>query len=211
MNLSIKNLTKSFNLKPVINNLNLEVQPKSTIGITGENGSGKTTLLKIISGIMKPDHGSGSISEYVLFSSNYDYLKKIFYWGHSQDCYSYLTPLENLKLFLQLRSEFIDDELIKYALKNVGLEVSIHQSLIEFSAGMIQRYHIARMKLSNWEILILDEPTNALDKKGLAILEDCLVKYKDEKTIIISSHNNNFLTKYCDTVYNLSFGKLEQF
>ena len=210
MHIILTNVTKSFNRKPVLKNLNLEIEPQLTVGITGENGSGKTTLLKIISGFMKPDKGKGHLAQFELFTSDYTYLKKILYWGHYQDSYSNLTPLENLKLFLHLRGDFKNEDLIKNALIDVGLKSAISQLMIEFSVGMIQRYHIARMKLSNWEILILDEPTNALDQKGLTLLENTLIKYKSKKTIIISSHNNDFLSTYSDIIYNLSFGQLKE-
>ena len=211
MHLSLKNLSKSFNRKSVLKNLNLEVEPKRTIGIVGENGSGKTTLLKIISGFINPDNGRGSLDKFNLFTSDYSYLKYILFWGHYQDCYSNFTAYENLKLFLQLRDEFQNEEMIINVLKEVGLESASNNPMIEFSAGMIQRYHIARMKLSNWEILILDEPTNALDKRGLALLEDTLVKYKKSKSIILSSHNHDFLFKYSDIVYSLLNGELKEY
>lgn len=209
MHLSLKKISKSFNLKPVLNNLNLEVESKSTVGIIGENGSGKTTLLKIISGFMKPESGIGRLSEDELFSSNYSYLNHIFYWGHTPDTYSSLSALENLRLFLQLRNDYRSDELIKKSLMDVGLEMSVHQSMAEFSAGMLQRYHIARMELSNWDILILDEPTNALDKNGLSLLENSLANFRGKKTFIISSHNIDFIHSHCDNIYKLSNGDLK--
>ena len=101
--------------------------------------------------------------------------------------------------------------MITNVLKEVGLENASNNPMIEFSAGMIQRYHIARMKLSNWKILILDEPTNALDTKGLALLGDTLLKYKKNKSIILSSHNHEFLFKYSDIVYNLINCELKEF
>ena len=77
MVLSIQNICKSFNRKPVLKNLSLEINTNESIGITGENGSGKTTLLKIISGLMRPDSGKGLLKTHSIFGSDANYRKNI--------------------------------------------------------------------------------------------------------------------------------------
>ena len=211
MYLTIENLSKSFNRNLVLNKLNLEVNKNNIIGIIGDNGSGKTTLLKIISGLMKPDSGKGFIFNSPLFNSNYKFLKHVLYWGHDQDSYSFLSPIENLKLFLKIRCQYKGDQCIKESLIEVGLGSVFDKSMIDFSAGMVQRYHLARMKLSDWDFLLLDEPTNALDERGLMLLEYMLKKYKTSKTTLIASHNLKFIKSHCDVTYKLIDGKLRDF
>ena len=210
MVLSVQNICKSFNRKPVLKNLSLEINTNESIGITGENGSGKTTLLKIISGLMRPDSGNGLLNNHSIFGSDPNYRKNICYWGHQSDSYPYMTAIENINLFLQLRNDNVATDKIYSILEKVGLSMSSKQLLGEFSAGMLQRFHIARLIISSWEIAIIDEPTNALDESGLNLLDTTIIDLKKiGKSTIISSHNNKFINKHCNPIYDLKNGVLE--
>ncbi|MBC8197916.1 MAG: ABC transporter ATP-binding protein [Candidatus Marinimicrobia bacterium] len=210
MEFSIQQICKSFNRNPVLKNLNLTIQSNESIGIIGENGSGKTTLLKIISGLMRPDSGRGLLNNLSIFGSDYNYRKDICYWGHQSDSYPYMTVFENISLFLQLRNDIKSEEQIYSILELVGLTQSKNQLLGEFSAGMIQRFHIARLKLSSWSLAIIDEPTNALDESGLGLLNESINSFKkNEKSLIISSHNIHFIQQHCQSIYKLKNGTLE--
>jgi len=210
MEFSIQQICKSFNRNPVLKNLNLTIQSNESIGIIGENGSGKTTLLKIISGLMRPDSGHGSLNNLSIFGSDYNYRKDICYWGHQSDSYPNMTVFENISLFLQLRNDMKTEEQIYSILELVGLNYSKNQLLGEFSAGMIQRFHIARLILSSWSLAIIDEPTNALDESGLNLLNESINSFKkNQKSLIISSHNIHFIQQHCQSIYQLKNGNLE--
>ena len=190
MEFSIQQICKSFNRNPVLKNLNLTIQSNESIGIIGENGSGKTTLLKIISGLMRPDSGRGLLNNLSIFGSDYNYRKDICYWGHQSDSYPYMTVFENISLFLQLRNDIKSEEQIYSILELVGLTQSKNQLLGEFSAGMIQRFHI--------------------DESGLGLLNESINSFKkNEKSLIISSHNIHFIQQHCQSIYKLKNGTLE--
>ena len=210
MVLSVQHICKSFNRKPILINLNLEINTNESIGITGQNGSGKTTLLKIISGLMRPDSGNGFLNNHSIFGSDANYRKNICYWGHRADSYPYLTAIENINMFLQLRNDRVETDKIFAILDEVGLNMSKKQLLGEYSAGMLQRFHIARLILASWEIAIIDEPTNALDESGINLLDTTIIDFKKiGKSIIISSHNKKFINKHCNPIYDLKNGDLE--
>ena len=210
MVLSVQHICKSFNRKPILKNLNLEINTNEAIGITGKNGSGKTTLLKIISGLMRPNSGNGLLNKHSIFGSDKNYKKNICYWGHQADSYPYMTAIENINLFLQLRNDNVETEKIYSILDEVGLNMSKKQLLGEYSAGMLQRFHIARLILASWKIAIIDEPTNALDESGLNLLDTTIIDFKKiGKSIIISSHNKEFINKHCNPIYDLKNGVLE--
>jgi len=211
MDLIINDISKTFNRISILKNLFLTVESGKTIGITGENGSGKTTLLKIIAGLMWPESGFGFLGKTPIFTTESEVRKHMIYWGHHTDLYLNMTAYENMNLFLNLRGNSRKNNVINSAINSVGLEDSFEKILGEYSEGMVQRYHIARLKLSSWKIAIIDEPTNALDKLGLEILDESISEFKNkDKTLLISSHNNAFLKSNCDQIYQLENGKLEQ-
>ena len=208
--LSIQNIFKSFNRKLVIKNLNLELESNESIGITGENGSGKTTLLKIISGLMRPDSGYGVLNKKPIFKLDSNYRKYICYWGHHSDSYPNMTALENISLFLHLRGDSIEKKKIYSILNDVGLNIAQNQFISEFSVGMLQRFHIARLILASWELAIMDEPTNGLDESGLILLDNSIKKFqKMGKSLIISSHKNKFIMEHCDRIYKLKNASID--
>jgi ABC-type multidrug transport system ATPase subunit len=210
MEFSIQHICKSFNRKPILKNLNLIIKSNESVGIIGSNGSGKTTLLKIISGLMRPDSGHGLLNNLSIFGTDYNYRKDVCYWGHQIDCYPNMTAFENISLFLQLRNDLKTKNQINSVLECVGLKNSKNQLVGEFSAGMIQRFHIARLKLSSWTLGIIDEPTNALDEPGLSLLSKSINEFKiDKKSLILSSHNIDFIKKHCKIIYQLKNGSLE--
>ena len=121
-----------------------------------------------------------------------------------------MTAIENINLFLQLRNDNVAIDKIYSILEKVGLSKSSKQLLGEYSVGMLQRFHIARLILSSWEIAIIDEPTNALDESGLILLDTTIIDLKKiGKSIIISSHNHKFINKHCNVIYELKNGELE--
>lgn len=211
MDLTIKDISKSFNRKPILQKLSLKIEAGKTIGVIGENGSGKTTLLKIIAGLMWPEGGEGYLGETPIFTTDSKIRKKLIYWGHHTDLYPNMTAFENMNLFLNLRGDFQKNKKIISTLNSVGLDDS-NKLLGEYSEGMVQRYHIARLKLSSWKIGILDEPTNALDSIGLEILNQSTIEFqKKNKSLLISSHNFEYIKTHCNLIYKLEKGQLEEY
>jgi len=212
MNIKINDISKSFNRIPVLQNLSLDIPEGNTVGIIGENGSGKTTLLKIISGLMWPEGGFGLYDELPIFNKDSKFKKHMIYWGHHTDLYTNMTAYENMTLFLNLRGDSRKNSVISSAINNAGLNDVFDKVLGEYSEGMMQRYHIARLRLSSWKLGVLDEPTNALDEDGIEILNQSIIDFqKKNKSLLIASHNLDFVKVHSNQIYKLESGKLEEY
>lgn len=209
--LDIAGLTRAFNGIPVLLNLDLQVKSGKIIGIMGENGSGKSTLLKTIAGLQKPECGRGFLGDLELFTSNPAVRKKIVYWGHSPDFYGQFTALENLNLWLNLRHKKMTESLIFESLEKFGLPVTGDKQVCSFSAGMIQRLHLAKAELSEWSLGLYDEPLNALDETGTELLKESMKKFRDMgRSVIITSHYVDFIHSICDKVYRIENSTLNE-
>lgn len=214
--LEIKNLSYVYpnSSEKVLKNLFLKIEKKNVIGVIGESGSGKTTLVNIILGLLKPTDGEILINGKKIHNKN-------FYTGYmSQDSF-YIdgTLLENITLDGNINIEENNENLHR-AIKssrleklvkesNYGVHLHIGEHGSKISGGQRQRLSLARLFYFNKELLILDEPTSAMDDKTeLEIIKELKIM-KNNKTMIIVSHNKKIL-ELCDIVYKIEKKKLIQ-
>ncbi|MFO7614184.1 MAG: ATP-binding cassette domain-containing protein [Bacteroidales bacterium] len=201
--LSIRQLTKRYGAITAVDHLDLEIEKGSVFGILGPNGSGKTTTLGMLLDVVRPDSGSfswfgglpdkaqrkkiGAILEVPLF-------------------YPYLTGRQNLEVISSIKELPGDD--IDKALEITGLADRKHSRFRTYSLGMKQRLAVAATLLGKPEVLILDEPTNGLDPKGIAEIRDIILKVASEGvTIMLASHILDEVQKTCSHVIVLEKGK----
>ena len=120
-----------------------------------------------------------------------------------------LTGRKNLQILASLNRKIMDEE-IKQTLRRVGLDPDLKKSVSKYSLGMRQRLGIAQAIMEDPEILILDEPFNGLDKKGVSDIRG-LLKYlrKQGKTILLASHNGQDIEELCETVCEMDAGNLQ--
>ena len=209
--LEVNSLNKKFNNKTIISNISFRLKTGQIIGLTGKNGSGKTTLFKMISGIMHPTSGKGKIKGKQLFSSSFEYRKHLIYWSHYPQFYSSLTGYENIKLFLNLRSDFDKVRLINNYATMYELKNQIFKKINKYSFGQMQRLKLIQLSLSNWDLALLDEPHSGIDIDGKQILDKNFDEWsKMGKTIFIISHKKKWLEKNCDTIFKLKNSELYQ-
>jgi len=202
--LKINSLTKTFNRKEILSNISLQIKYGKIIGLEGENGSGKTTLFKIISGIMKPNSGFGQLVNYPIFKSNYEYRKHLVFWSHDPQLYSSLTGYENIKLFLNLRSESEKIKLITLYAEKYGIDSHINKEIRDYSFGQIQRLKLVLLSVSDWNLALLDEPDSGMDENGKLLLKNFILDMKNKnKTFLISSHNKDWLNNFINEKYYL--------
>ena len=184
--LKVENLSKTFNHRIILNDVSFSMVAGDCTALLGPNGSGKTTLLKLLSGVMKPQKGSGSLFSQPLFKANYKYRIHLIYLGHAPMLYPALTVIENLRFFFQIRREIVLLSEIQESLDEFGLLEQSNEPVRNFSAGMLQRLDLVRLKLSNWQLALLDEPNSALDQEGLQILNTLLLNWKSQgKSILL--------------------------
>lgn len=189
-----KNIKKSYKGIPVLNNINFEIESGEVFGIIGPNGAGKSTLLKILLGLCKADDGEIIILPASNIGNNY--------FGAMIDrpsYYDYLTGRENMEYFQNDNNS----EEINQILKIVGLnDLDSKRKVKEYSLGMKQRLGIALALLDDRPIIILDEPLNGLDAKGIYDVRKIIIDLakKKQKIVIISSHILSEIEKVVDKI-----------
>ena len=208
--LKVKNLTKRFNNRVAVNNLTLDVFEGEIFGFLGPNGAGKTTAIRMITGLAKMDSGDVYICGK---SIKTDFEKAIINVGgiiENPEMYKNFSGLDNLKYYASLYND-IPKERIMHIVELVDLKERIKDKVKTYSLGMKQRLGIAQALLHYPKLLILDEPTNGLDPKGIIDLRRFLKKIsqKDKMAILINSHNLKKMELLCDRIGIINHGTLE--
>lgn len=184
-----KGLTKEYNGKRSVSDLNLHIKKGRIYGLLGRNGAGKTTTMKMILNLIDSSAGEVIVFGKSMKKHNKEILPRIGCLIESPGFYPNLTGTENLKIFAQLRG-IPKRNAIKESLELVGLKYNDKKLFSQYSMGMKQRLAIALAVMHDPEILILDEPINGLDPIGIAEVRTFIRKLCTEKgkTILISSH-----------------------
>ena len=239
MLIQLNNVTKNFVVNEVFSNVKMEINDKDRIAIVGRNGAGKSTLLKIISGKIDFDNGERTVSKDTTIgylSQEFIVREDLSIYEEMITCFNEIIELEKEleKISYELTSENIENNpglLDKYdRLQNqvlthkdyhykskidsvlYGLDFDkevFDKKISTFSGGEKTRLSMAKLLLSEPDLLILDEPTNHLDMENVAWLENYLSSYNG--AIVIVSHDRYFIDKVVNVVYNLEFGKLKKY
>ena len=183
--ISLKHIKKCYGKSQILSDVNFEAEAGQIIGLIGRNGSGKTTMFKVILGLS--DYQDGEIHIGAAEDSLETGRSRIgFFVG--QNFFSYMTARQNLEYYRRLKN-IKDKGEIDRVLKLVDLDHA-KSKVSAFSLGMRQRLGIANALMGNPEIIILDEPTNGLDPKGIADIRNLVRQLNEELgiTVIISSH-----------------------
>jgi ABC-type multidrug transport system ATPase subunit len=174
--ISARGLAKRYGDHRVFRGIDLELAGDGFLLVTGANGAGKTTLLRVLAGLAAPSAGELRLPE----------RRAIGYLGHEPLVYRELTPLENLALFGRLYRIPERAERIGMLLERFGLWEVRHDRVSTFSRGMQQRLGLCRVVLHEPALLVLDEPSNALDAAGLALLDELLGE--DGRAYVVATH-----------------------
>lgn len=203
----IENATKKFGTQTVLNNVSLTLEDGKIYGFVGQNGCGKTVLFKSICGFIYLDRGTITVDGKVI-GKDIDIIKDAGIIIESPGFLPNYSAFKNLK-FLTMIKDNIGDEQIKSALISVGLDPESKKVVGKFSLGMRQRLGIAQAIMENPHILILDEPMNGLDKRGVEDIRKILMDLKKKgKLILLASHNPLDIDILCDCVYELDAGTI---
>ena len=205
----VENVTKRFKETVAVNQVTVCFEKGKIHGIIGRNGSGKTVLFKCICGLFpvtagrievlgqkmgdgkRVPKGVGAIIETPGFLPN---------------CSGY----QNLRYLMELSGK-ADKEKIREAITLVGLDPDSPKHVGKYSLGMRQRLGLAQAILEDPDLLILDEPMNGLDKRGVEEMRRLLLGLRQEgKTILLASHSSEDIALLCDTVHEMDGGRLQQ-
>ena len=209
MKLKVINYTKIIKNKVILDNVNLELESGNIYGFFGRNGSGKTMLFRALTSLIHPTEGDVLIDGKSVNHDDFD-LSQVGILIEDPGFYPHLTGFENLEMLYTINNKK-DSDYIKSVLDRVGLLDAAFKKYKEYSLGMRQRLRIAQAFMENQKIIILDEPTNGLDEKGIEIIYNLIQEEKNKgKLILLASHNKEDLKMLCDKIYSVREGKIEE-
>ena len=207
MGIEVKNLTKEFNNKKVLNNISFKVEDGETLGVVGFSGSGKSTLLKIICGLLYPNSGE------IITPPDADIAMTFQYSA----LFDFLTVYENIAFPLVERKEFRRKyskeelkQIVAQKLKIVGLQGIEDKYPSELSGGMQKRVGFARAIVTNPKIILYDEPTAGLDPVSSTLIENYIVELKKElnASCLVVTHQLSTIKRATDKAIMLYEGEI---
>ncbi|WQG58421.1 cytochrome c biogenesis heme-transporting ATPase CcmA [Pseudomonas sp. RTB3] len=170
-------------------NLELRLAAGDMLQISGPNGSGKTSLLRLLAGLMQPTSGEVRLNGQPLAQQRTELARNLLWIGHAAGIKDLLTPEENLTWLCALHRP-VERDAIMQALESVGLRGFEDVPCHTLSAGQQRRVALARLYLAGPPLWILDEPFTALDKQGVAQLEEHLTKHCEQGgMVVLTTHH----------------------
>jgi heme exporter protein A len=180
-----RGLEKRFGSKRVLAGIDLDVERGGFALVTGPNGSGKTTLLRLVAGLLAPTAGELDVAVE---------RGRLGFLAHEALVYRELNGLENLQLYARLYR--VDPERIGMLLERFGLWEARNERAGSYSRGMLQRLALCRTLLHEPELLLLDEPFNALDAEGAELLDRQLAELRPGRTFLVATHDPDRLVPF---------------
>ena len=205
--ITTEQLTKKYKNFTSVNNVSLHIRKGSIYGFLGPNGAGKSTTMKMLLGLTKPTAGSFTIDGKHFPADRLAILKEIGSFIESPSFYSNLTGRENLDIIrriLKLPKSTVDE-----ALELVGLTEFGDRLAKKYSLGMKQKLGIAAAMMEDPQILVLDEPFNALDEASCENVKKMILSAKvPDRVVLLSCHDKNQINALCDETIELAQGKI---
>lgn len=201
------NVSKAYKRAGIFENVNLEVKEGETVGIIGSNGSGKSVLFKLICGLERSDSGEIFIRNEKLGES-FDFPDNVGALINEPGYIDYYPGFKNLQMLAGIKNK-IEDEKIERTMESVGLDPNNKDKVKHYSMGMKQKLGIAQAIMEDQDIIILDEPFNALDFKTSKEIKNIILRLKEKGiTILLTSHNHADIKELCDRTYILMDRKI---
>lgn len=206
--IEIKDISKSYKKHTVLDHIDLSIHKGDCIGIIGDNGSGKTTLLSIIAGYIKPDSGH-LIMNGIEYAFSSDSLKGIVsYVPQENPLMEELSVRDNLRLWYASSEISMEDSLLNGTLHMLGIHEFVHKKVSELSGGMKKRLSIGIAFANQPSLLIMDEPSAALDLSCKKEIRSYMKYFtKQGGCVLLVSHDEPELS-ICNRLFRLQGGHL---
>ena len=206
MEIQLNDERKVLRKTPVINGITAHFTSGHVYGLQGYNGCGKTMLMRLIAGLLHPTTGTVLIDGQEL-GRDVDFPSSIGLIIETPLFLDDHTGLDNLRLIAKLKNKASDEDICQ-ALTRVGLEPTDKRRFRKYSLGMKQRLGIACAVMEKPDLILLDEPTNALDVDGMKIIKDVIGQERERGALIITaSHDMAFLQEVSDQIFPMEFGR----
>ncbi|MBE5943677.1 MAG: ATP-binding cassette domain-containing protein [Lachnospiraceae bacterium] len=207
MKIELKNITKKIKKNTVIDDINYTFTGGCIYGLAGKNGCGKTMLMRLIAGLIYPTEGKVYINDRML-GKDISFPDSIGILIENPEFLNDYTGYENLKMLAGLQKN-VSDEDIKNTLESVGLDYNDKRKFYKYSLGMRQRLGIAAAIMGKPDIILLDEPINAIDEEGVAQIKELIRGLVEEnRIIIIACHDKEEMDYLADKKLMMSAGKI---
>lgn len=207
MELVVNNINKKIRKNVILSDVSLRLKSGNIYGFVGRNGSGKTMLFRALSGLMKIDSGSIDWDGKILHK-DLSVLPNLGLVIENAGLYPNLTGMQNLAYLAGLNKKIGKDEMIQ-AISRVGLDPQDKRVYGKYSLGMKQRLAIAQAIMEKPDIIMLDEPTNALDEAGVEEIRKVILEEKERGALIlVASHNKEDIRVLVDELYRIESGRV---
>lgn len=205
--IQLQNVTKRIKENTVLDNVSYTFKSGFVYGLYGQNGSGKTMLLRAISGLINLDSGSIFIDGEKLHDK-IEFPPETGIVIENMELLPECSAKRNLQMLAKIKN-IADEKDIIFSLERVGLDPDSDKKVKKFSLGMKQRLNIAQAIFENQKIILLDEPTNALDEDAVQLIYKIIREEKSRgATIIVATHHKEDLKEVCDVILKIAGGKL---
>lgn len=205
--IQLQNVTKRIKENTVLDNVSYTFKSGFVYGLYGQNGSGKTMLLRAISGLINLDSGSIFIDGEKLHDK-IEFPPETGIVIENMELQPECSAKRNLQMLAKIKN-IADEKDISFSLERVGLDPDSDKKVKKFSLGMKQRLNIAQAIFENQKIILLDEPTNALDEDAVQLIYKIIREEKSRgATIIVATHHKEDLKEVCDVILKIAEGKI---
>lgn len=205
--IQLQNVTKRIKENTALDNVSYTFKSGFVYGLYGQNGSGKTMLLRAISGLINLDSGSIFIDGEKLHDK-IEFPPETGIVIENMELLPECSAKRNLQMLAKIKN-IADEKDISFSLERVGLDPDSDKKVKKFSLGMKQRLNIAQAIFENQKIILLDEPTNALDEDAVQLIYKIIREEKSRgATIIVATHHKEDLKEVCDVILKIAEGKI---
>ena len=209
MELIAENICNSIKRNMILDHINLQLSGGHIYGFVGINGAGKTMLFRALSGLIRIDSGQIRWNNQILHK-NIEVLPSLGIVIENAGLYPNLTGFDNLKELADLRRSITSDD-IRFAMNRVGLDPADSRLYMKYSLGMKQRLIIAQAIMERPDVIMLDEPTNALDEESAANVRTIIREERERGAIVLlASHNREDIYSLADVIYHINDGRIDK-